>query len=179
MSEILHYVLFCYNYYIFYFLKVIFFYFSSIVHLCGFENVIFLFIFNFSYILAYDFHELNQCDVFIYFLYFLVDQGLLWILRFKKVLVVLKKPLDLVPISCFYRSRYSIWLRQVKLLWCWLFEESGLRPSAIDSFSLYLAGKTSKEMSRDINELQKHETLKQNQKRYASPFFFHLLRNRN
>ena len=26
-------------------------------------------------------------------------------------------------------------------------------------------------MSRDINELQKHETLKQNQKRYASPFF--------
>ena len=142
--------------------------------ICGFENVIFPFIFIIFYILAS-----LVCDVFIYLLYFLVDQGLLWILCFKKVLVVLKKPLDLVPISCFYRSRYSIWLRQVKLLWCWLFEESGLRPSAIDTFSLYLAGKTSKEMSRDINELQKHETLKQNQKRYASPFFSHLLRNRN
>ena len=77
----------------------------------------------------------------------------------------------MVPISSVYRSGYSIWLRQVKLLWCWLFEESGLRPSAIDTFSLYWAGKTSKEMSRDINELQKEETLKQNQKRCASPFF--------
>ena len=46
----------------------------------------------------------------------LVQQGLLWILCYKKVLVVLKKPLDLVPISSVYRSRYSIWLRQMKLL---------------------------------------------------------------
>ena len=28
----------------------------------------------------------------------------------KKVLVVLKYPLDLVPVSSFYRSRYSNWL---------------------------------------------------------------------
>ena len=88
MFEILHYVLFCCNYYIFYFLKVFFFYFGNIALLCGFENVIFLFIFIIFYIFAYDFHELNQCDVFIYLLYFLVDQWLLWILCYKKVLVV-------------------------------------------------------------------------------------------
>ena len=42
---------------------------------------------------------------------FFVDQVLLWILFHKKVLVVLKNPLDLVPISSFYRSRYSNWLK--------------------------------------------------------------------
>ena len=41
----------------------------------------------------------------------LVDQGLLWILFHKKVLVVLKNPLELAPISSFYRSRYSNWLK--------------------------------------------------------------------
>ena len=55
MFEILHYVLFCCNCYIFYFLIVFFFYFGNIVHLCGFENVIFLFIFIIFYIFAYDF----------------------------------------------------------------------------------------------------------------------------
>ena len=73
--------------------------------ICGFENVIFPFIFIIFYILAS-----LVCDVFIYLLYFLVDQGLPWILCCKKVLVVLKKPLDLVPISSFSRFSYGIWL---------------------------------------------------------------------
>ena len=43
---------------------------------------------------------------------FLVDKGLLWILFHKNILVVLRNPLDLVPISSFYRSRCSNWLKE-------------------------------------------------------------------